>query len=210
MTIELANKPKNRILTALALGTVVTSALFVLMAKLVENDQRVAIKEEPYIPIDVMQAPEVSKANEIERRLPEQPPVPKVPQLTSEPTSAADTSIAINYTAPTLDMDTSIGSDLGNTLNDSDARPIVQINPDYPVPAARDGIEGWVLLSFTINEIGAVEDVVVIDAEPKRVFDKSARKALRKWKYQPKSINGKKVKQTGLTVQLDFKMDSPA
>jgi len=210
MTIELANKPTSRILSALVLGTCVTGALFVLMASLVKNDQRVEIKEEPYVPIDVMQAPEPSNTNEMIRQLPQQPPVPEIPEVANEPTSAADTSIAMNYTAPVLDMNTSIGSDLGSSFNDGDARPIVQINPEYPVPAARDGIEGWVLLSFTINEIGAVEDVVVIDAEPKRVFDKSAKKALRKWKYQPKSINGKKVKQTGLTVQLDFKMDSPA
>jgi protein TonB len=64
-----------------------------------------------------------------------------------------------------------------------------------------------VKLSFTINEIGGVEDVSVIEAQPKRIFDKEAKRALRKWKYKPKVVDGKPVKQPGLTVQLDFKMN---
>ena len=47
----------------------------------------------------------------------------------------------------------------------------------------------------------------VIDAEPKRVFDKEAKRALRKWKYKPKVVDGKAMKQVGLTVRLDFNMD---
>ena len=90
---------------------------------------------------------------------------------------------------------------------DGDATPIVRIEPKYPVQAARDGKEGWVKLSFTINEVGGVEDIEVMDAEPKRIFDREARRALDKWKYKPKIEDGKPIKQFGLIVQLDFKLD---
>ena len=79
--------------------------------------------------------------------------------------------------------------------------------PKYPTQAARDGKEGWVQLSFTIDELGGVTDVEVIDAEPKRIFDREAKRALRKWKYRPKIIDGKPQKQPGLQVQLDFKLN---
>ena len=85
--------------------------------------------------------------------------------------------------------------------------PIVRIEPKSPAQAARDGKEGWVKLSFTINEVGGVEDVDVIDADPKRVFDREAKRALRKWKYKPKVEDGKPMKQPGMKVQLDFKLD---
>ena len=62
-------------------------------------------------------------------------------------------------------------------------------------------------MSFTINEVGGVEDIEVIDAEPKRVFDREARRALRKWKYKPKVVDGKAVKQTDMFVQLDFTLE---
>ena len=90
---------------------------------------------------------------------------------------------------------------------DGEATPIVRIDPKYPPQAARDGREGWVRLSFTINEVGGVDDIEVIEAEPKRVFDREARRALRKWKYKPKIVDGKAVKQTNMFVQLDFKLE---
>jgi protein TonB len=38
------------------------------------------------------------------------------------------------------------------------------------------------------------------------VFDKEAKRALRKWKYKPKVVDGQAQRRPGLTVQLDFKM----
>jgi protein TonB len=55
--------------------------------------------------------------------------------------------------------------------------------------------------------VGGVEDVKVIEAEPKRIFNREAIRALRKWKYRPKMVDGKPQKQFGLTVQLDFTLN---
>ncbi|MET1218967.1 MAG: energy transducer TonB, partial [Glaciecola sp.] len=98
-------------------------------------------------------------------------------------------------------------SGVGNMRRDGDATPIVRIEPKYPVQAARDGKEGYVIMSFTINEVGGVEDVVVLEADPKRIFDREAKRALRRWKYKPKIVEGKPQKQFNMQVQLDFKLD---
>ena len=50
-------------------------------------------------------------------------------------------------------------------------------------------------------------DVVVLEANPKRIFDREAKRALRKWKYKPKIVEGKPQKQFNMQVQLDFKLD---
>ncbi|MFB1000584.1 MAG: energy transducer TonB, partial [Colwellia sp.] len=86
-------------------------------------------------------------------------------------------------------------------------RPRGRVNPTYPMEAMRKGTEGWVKLAFDINKVGKVVNISVIDSQPKRIFDKAARHALRKWKYQAKSVDGEAVYQKARTVQLDFSME---
>jgi protein TonB len=62
-------------------------------------------------------------------------------------------------------------------------------------------------MRFTILEDGSVGDVAVVEAEPKRVFDREAIRALKRWKYSPKVVDGKAVQQPGIMVQLDFSLD---
>jgi len=85
-------------------------------------------------------------------------------------------------------------------------QPIVRIDPMYPMDAARKGLEGYVTLTFSISRIGAVEDVVVVESSPQGVFDKAAKKALLRWRYTPKVIDGQMVKRANQTTRLDFKL----
>ncbi|CAM5203572.1 energy transducer TonB [Alishewanella longhuensis] len=86
------------------------------------------------------------------------------------------------------------------------ATPLVRAEPRFPTEAARQGISGWVMLNFSIDESGSVTDVSVVAAEPKDIFEREAIRALRRWKYQPQLVEGKAVKQSNLQVQLDFQL----
>jgi protein TonB len=90
----------------------------------------------------------------------------------------------------------------------SEPSPIVRINPKYPVVAARDGIEGWVQLRFSVDATGSVTDIEVIAAQPQRVFEQEAIRALKRWKYQPSTLDGAAAARSGLQVQLDFNLDA--
>ena len=82
------------------------------------------------------------------------------------------------------------------SIEGGELKPIFSIIPKYPTKAGRDGINGWVELTFDINTDGSVGNVKVINTEPKRVFDREARKALKKWKFpkQQEVITNNKVK----------------
>lgn len=71
------------------------------------------------------------------------------------------------------------------SIEGGELKPIVRISPKHPSKARRDGVSGWVELSFDINTNGEVVNVAVIKSEPERVFDREAKKALKKWKYAP-------------------------
>ena len=82
--------------------------------------------------------------------------------------------------------------------------PVVKIDAKYPPAAARERIEGYVVMSFTITEVGNVEDIVVLKSFPDEIFEREAKRALKKWKYKPKVEDGKVVRQTDMQVQIDF------
>ena len=193
--------------TAVIGGAVMTFAAFAFMQYLISGEQRAPIKLGGDIIVEIFQAPEDKQTTTIKRIPP--PPMPKVPPKAPPRVSpSADPIMAIN-SAPPLIMD-SFGDDINSTINrpTADATPIVRINPKYPTTAARDGIEGWVQLSFSISPTGEVINPVVINAEPKRTFDREAIRAIKRWKYHPKVIEGVAQLQTDQTVQLDFKLDN--
>ncbi|GAA6205474.1 MULTISPECIES: TonB family protein [Thalassotalea] len=200
-----------RLLVSILLGAAVTFALFSFMAFLISSGDRREEEKLENIIVEVNTTPPKSAAEQRRRVPPPPPPPPKTPPKPQAPEPEVNNqSGGLTFNMPGVQL---AGANAGISApgagfgRDGDATPIVRIEPKYPIQAARDGKEGWVKLSFSINEIGGVEDVTVIDAEPKRIFDKEAKRALRKWKYKPKVVDGKPLRQTGLSVQLDFKMD---
>jgi TonB family protein len=77
------------------------------------------------------------------------------------------------------------------------------VQPVYPESARKRGVEGWVELAFTVTPAGTVEDVEVRNASPANVFDDSAIRAIRGWRFEPVERNGEKVAQRAM-VRLRF------
>ena len=86
--------------------------------------------------------------------------------------------------------------------------PLVRIEPEYPINARQNGIEGWAVVEFTISAAGTVKNAVVIASEPGTVFDRAALSAVTKWKYNPKIVDGRPVERSGQRVRFDFEMDA--
>ena len=63
-------------------------------------------------------------------------------------------------------------------------KPLSRANPEYPRAALRRGVEGSVLLEFSIDGSGNVVSPRVIEAKPRGVFEAAALEALAKWKYE--------------------------
>lgn len=65
----------------------------------------------------------------------------------------------------------------------------------YPQRALEELVSGWVELEFTVARDGAVKDITVVNAEPRRTFDNAALTALRRYRYQPVVRDGETVEQ---------------
>lgn len=88
------------------------------------------------------------------------------------------------------------------------AEPVERAAPKYPLNAAKRGHEGWVRVSFVIDEEGNVKDPIVHDSSGLKSFEKAALKAVKKWKYSPAKLDGEPVEQCDSKVQLDFKLSN--
>lgn len=85
------------------------------------------------------------------------------------------------------------------------AKATKRVPPSYPKKLAKDGIEGWVKLSYAVDEDGSVSNVVV-EQSSHRLFEKETIKAIKKWKFTPATLDGKPIQQCLNNMTMDFKL----
>lgn len=208
----------KRWLIAVPLALLMAFALFSLMAWMVENSAKQTRAEQPTLSFSILMTDKEQEVQRRERALPKPPETPQ--DLLPPPLSQASASA---LTSPIADADLSLSMDLGvsglainaPTLGkfsqgtgqmDQQALPLFRTEPIYPSRALKRKLEGYVVLSFNINAAGKPTEIKIIESQPKRVFDRESIRALKRWNYQPKVIDGKAVEQTGQTVKLEFRL----
>jgi protein TonB len=154
----------------------------------------------------------LKKSFEVETRerkpppqLPEKQQMPMVPSQSMQAQGPVHTSINIGP----MSVDKGAVGNSGFALSASDGEylPIVKVAPLYPESAAERGIEGYVLLEFTVTEAGATENPVVLESKPEGVFDDAAKRAVLKFKYKPRVENGRPVRVEHVRHVITFKLD---
>jgi len=208
------NRLRSPISALLAVG--VTFGLFLFMFKLISsgggnNEEMEAIAGIHFGPVDIPY--DVMTKN---RRIPKKPPPPKNPPPPPKmQVSKMDKTVQNmpKLDLPNLDVPMSGGEGMfiGNfgtvdKTEEGDIIPIVVIRPMYPRDAAMQGLEGWVKVEFTITAIGTVKDPRVVDADPPRVFNREAIRAILKWKFKPRVIDGKAVDRPASQI-IEFNLD---
>lgn len=204
--------------TAGVLTVPVALMLFFIMAKLVSQPAKLDNKYGNENFIDFVRSVPRSNNEVRKRSLPKKPPTPKpqpkMPKMAVK-SSQQTQNTAVKSALPMLNSPLALGDGpyLGGGVGgggagtgDSSEMPLVRIEPQYPRKAAMAGKEGWVQLKFDVTETGSVDNVAILKSKPRRLFDQAAKRALLKWKYKPKVVDGKPQRRSGLVVQLDFKL----
>ncbi len=88
----------------------------------------------------------------------------------------------------------------------SSTRAVVLVKkpPRYPLKALKQGVEGWVILNFVVQEDGTTDDIVVMDASIKNYFERYAMNAVKSWVYEPATLNGRPVREGNYTARSIF------
>jgi len=140
-----------------------------------------------------------------EPRTPKRPPVEQQPNLPTTIVDPTVTAIPPAKITPGTEGMRKFTAPLAPG-GDGDAVPIVRVAPRYPERAAMRGIEGRVLIEFTVDRVGSVKSAAVVAAEPANIFDKAALEAVRQWRYTPRIVNGVAVEREGLKISIPFRL----
>ena len=182
-----------RVFTSPVLAALVTLGLFYFMQALIstggqieENLRVIKIVDAtmPEITLDVIE--EIDKPEPIEK-LSEQLPETPIRDIN------VSTVPGWNLTPTYSDVDAQLDVEHASiSAADGDYLPLVRPPPQYPNRALQRGIERSALVQFTVNGRGLVveESIVILDSEPPDTFDRSSIRAVARFKYHPRVVDG--------------------
>lgn len=209
-----------RILQSFGLGLLVTLALFLLMNSLVSGQAKGIDSSGATQLQDFVRVTRDESTREKERELPKKPEPPKRPpnpQQVSQNQNEQVQGPKLDLDLPRIDVPFGAGGGPflggggggGGSFGDGDVIPIVRIEPNFPREALLNGVSGYVVVGFTILEDGSVEpgSARVTESSPPRMFDREAIRAIARWKFKPRVIDGRPVKRPA-TQRLDFKLNA--
>ncbi len=217
-----------RLSIGLILALLVNLGLFTLMQQMTSVKSIDRLVTENIRLLDFVRLKRETKTETKKRELPKKPPPPKKtppPPKAPTPQTTKPKAPAPKLSVPQIDVPLNIagGPYLGDfatgpkvapvavpspvaaPMMDDEVIPLVRIPPRYPRAASRRGLEGVVTVSFTITKDGQVRDPVIVSSKPKNIFDKSALKAILKWKFKPKIVDGQPVERQA-TQEIEFKL----
>lgn len=207
-----------RAVIAVVLGTLVAFGLLFLMQALIASGQTAIVDRDTARVVDFVRVKR-EEVLESKRAKPDRPPNPDdAPPAAPQPSmddsgdmaDGATTVEAVqNAPVPVADVDINVTPGFGIAAGsaDGDYLPIVKVAPVYPRRAVDRGIEGYVIVEFTVTKTGAVRDPRVVEYEPSTIFNKAAIEAALKFKYKPRIVNGEPIEVHGVLNKITFQLE---
>ncbi len=200
----------SRYLIGLALAVVTTLGLLWGMQALIAGGNDVMSEPPRGNVLDFIRLKKEQQVVKKERKpqkpaKPKAPPPPMVqPQMAQANPNAQ--AISSSFSADVA-LDGGLSGGLSLESGDGDYLPIVKVAPIYPRRAQARGIEGFVIVEFTVTKTGAVRDAVVVHAEPENIFNRAALDAALKFKYKPRVVDGVAMEVAGVQNKISFAID---
>ncbi len=93
-----------------------------------------------------------------------------------------------------------------NPIDKSEYIPLIKVAPRYPPGAFHTNREGYVILEFTVDDQGRVQNPVVVEESPKGVFGQAAIDAANSFRYLPAVVDGVRVPTQGVRNRITFEI----
>lgn len=192
---------------ALLAGLVIPFLILDLVISLNESDMDVAKLADKHSVFDVEKKQQIKKPKPQKKKKPKRRQVNQaLPSIKPTDIGSSLSGNGLSFGIPQFDeakfaniSDGGLLDGFANTAMDKDsvdtAPKVIRRSPIvYPELARRQGISGYVTMNVLIDEQGNVDDVEIVESKPEEIFDLKADSTVRRWKFEPATYNGKKVK----------------
>ena len=193
---------------SIVMGSVVTLGLLFIMQILIESGEDAISKQRERFTLDFVRVRRNENVN-TQDITPDKPPKPPEvpPEIPPQDLDTIDPNApTINIPPPSVAQTIDIGGPGGMNIAEGDYLPIVRVAPVYPARAQSRGLEGYVDMSFTVTETGTVIDPIVVFSTS-GLFERAATRAVLKFKYKPRVVDGVPVAVSGVKTRITFKME---
>ncbi len=198
-----------RLIPSAGLAIAVTFVLVFVMQYLISTGQSAIITDGPGELLTFVRVPK-EEIVEVKRTKPQKPPQPETPppqtpRMHLDPTN---TSVALTHGAPVASgVGAGVTASLGLAAADGEYLPIIKVAPIYPRRALERGLEGDVIVEFTVTRQGTVKDVLVVEST-RALFNQAAIDAAEKFKYKPRVVNGVPIEVAGVKNRISFRLEN--
>ncbi len=199
-----------RTLFVIPQAALVTLLLLVLMVSLIEfSDESLDKVKRIKLPDIYMPDVEIEIQRLIEK--PEKPEVDETPppDIPEQDFDKIDGNAAVGQVAAPGNMRPKLDLNIGAGLQATDGEylPIVKVAPQYPRRALSRGIEGYVIVEYTVTKLGTVKDPRVVEGKPQGTFDRAAIKSALRYKYKPRVVDGEPIEVKGVRTRITFELE---
>lgn len=198
----------GRYVFAVVAGSLVTLSLLFIMHLLIEFGESALSTPRDRHTLEFVRIKRNENLN-TEDITPEKPPKPPEvpPDIPPQDMDNIDpNALTINIAPPTVASNVDIGGPGVMNIAEGDYLPIVRVAPIYPARALSRGVEGYVDMSFTVTATGTVKDPIVMFSTSS-LFDRAATRAVLKFKYKPRVVDGQPVEVVGVKTRITFKIE---
>ena len=193
------------------LSFVAAFLIFLLMQFLISTDVFDKKKDDDVSFLEFIRINSDDSLQERDRKVPDRPKPEKRPPPTPDIELKQETTMVrpnLDIELPNFSVPTDFsGAFLGNLDNlggtSSALIPMVKVQAQCPLQAIQGGINGTIQIYLIVNPNGKVSNARVVRDTNNKIFNKQALKAIRRWQFKPKIINGIPVEQAG-EIEMEF------
>ncbi len=198
----------GRYIFSIVIGSIITLSLLFVMQLLIVTGKTALTDPRERHKLEFVRVKRNENLN-VADLTPEKPPKP--PETPPEtPPQELDNinpdAPTINVAPPMVSANTDLAGPGGMNIAEGDYLPIVRVAPVYPARALSRGLEGFVDLSFTVTAAGTVRDPIVLQSSS-TLFERAATRAVLKFKYKPRVVDGVPVEVSGVKTRISFQIE---